>query len=234
MPDHHLPDEFLLEYASGSSDPGHALMVACHATLCPVCRGKIEAFEDLGGMLLAQSAMSSPLDPAKLDDAAASVLDGVMAQVRAEPRGSSGRAAEVPSRPSGAADGVLPLPLIEVVGSLDAISWRRPIPGVEVHEFDLPGANTVMRMTRVKPGAFVGQHDHEGRELDLVLAGGLRDVTRGGEFERGDIQYAEPGVNHDLQTLPGEPCLVFTVNEGAVKPRGTRAQLIYRWLGWNR
>ncbi len=232
MPDHHLPDELLLEYASGACDPGHALMVACHATLCPVCRARIEAFEDLGGALLVRAVDDAPSDLRgdRLDAAAASVLEGVMASVRtgAEPRVEP----QPPVAPVG--DGMLPLPLIEVVGPFDQIPWRRPIPGLEIHEFDLPGAKTTLRMTRVKPGAFVGQHDHVGREVDLVLAGGLRDVTRGGEFERGDIQYAEPGVDHDLQTLPGEPCVVFTVNEGPVVPRGPRAQVIYRWLGWHR
>lgn len=236
MPDHHLPDEFLLEYASGAADPGHALMVACHATLCPRCRARIAEFEAIGGAVLGQHAgeageAGDAKGPARaLDAAAESVVANVLASVR---RPDTAR--PTPPAPAKlAGDGILPLPLIDVLGPLDAIEWKHPIPGLEVHEFTIAGAQTKLRMTRVKPDALVGFHDHAGRELDLVLAGGLVDVTRGGEFERGDIQYAEPGVEHDMRTQPDEPCLVFTVNEGPVVPRGPRSQLIYRWLGWNK
>lgn len=221
MPEHHLPHEVLVEYAAGASDPGHALIVACHLTLCPVCRREVAELEMLGGALVGAMDESAPASPEP----------DVEALVRAT-LGATSFDAPTPSPVVVPDDPVFPRPLVEVVGTLADLKWRTPYPGVDVFEFDLPGAETTLRMTRVKPGYGVPTHTHEGLEMDLVLAGGLHDRTRDREFERGDIQSADPEVTHELKVLPGEPCIVLTSNLGGIKPVGLKSRMAYRWLGW--
>lgn len=226
-PEHHLPDALLAEYASGAGDPADAIMVACHATLCPRCRGELEVLESLGGAIVRRG----PARPASVE------LEDFIAGIVARATDEAAAEGTAPRRPDASTESraeaaVLPAPLRALVGPLGEVRWTKPLPGLEVLPIEVEGSRRAVRLVRVKPGARIGLHDHRGQELDLVLAGGLTDRTRGGQFERGDIQAAEPGVRHALKTLPGEPCLVLTVNDGPLMPRSLWARFVYGWLGW--
>ena len=54
MPQFHLGDDFLLDYAAGSLPEPVALLVATHLTLCAACRHKVDEFEAVGGAMLAE------------------------------------------------------------------------------------------------------------------------------------------------------------------------------------
>ncbi|EDM78739.1 anti-sigm factor, ChrR [Plesiocystis pacifica SIR-1] len=243
MAEYHLPDAILLEYATGVADPGHALIAACHLTLCPRCRARVAELEAFGAALVLGDDEGAPADPspdAFADRLLAEVFDTSSAaqlDAASEALGSDldlvepALALEPPEqRPR---EGVFPWPLQRVIGPFEDIPWRTPLPGLQTFDFQLPGATTITRMTRARAGMKVARHDHRGLELDLILAGGLHDRTRGGEFERGDIQSASEGVTHSLEILPGEPCLILSVNEGNFVPDGLVSRLLYRYLGWS-
>ncbi|KIG16865.1 Transcriptional activator chrR [Enhygromyxa salina] len=224
-----MPDEVLLEYAAGAADPGHALIVACHLTLCPTCRQTVASYEALGAALTGVStAISTPT--ANEDTLVARIMAGVDPTLPSETE-----TVELPSTdpPASPHDAVFPWPLQQIIGPFKRLAWRRRLPGLRTFDVAISGARTVIRMIEAGPGMKVVGHGHTGLELDLVLAGGLEDLTRGGEFERGDIQRADADVTHTLEVLPGEPCLLLTVNEGPFVPDGLYSRLVYRYLGWS-
>lgn len=49
---HHVSDELLLDYASGSLGESWSLAVSTHLALCPESRQRLEALEMTGGALL--------------------------------------------------------------------------------------------------------------------------------------------------------------------------------------
>ena len=46
---HHPPERFLAAFAAGKLDEGEHLVVAVHASQCPVCRRFVRAVEAIGG-----------------------------------------------------------------------------------------------------------------------------------------------------------------------------------------
>lgn len=215
---HHLPEEILVAYAAGRTVPAVSLVVACHATLCPECRETIADLEAMGGELLAREAAAGEPD-GDLVDALLQRLDGET-QVRDE----------TAHGPTG--DGILPAPLFELTGPLDSVRWKTVLPGVKVHDLPLRFGSQPVRLKLADPGLGVAPHGHAGRELDLVLTGGLRDLTRDAQYERGDMEVADEEVSHTLKILDDEPCLVLSVNEARMVPKGLRSRVIHFFLGW--
>ena len=48
----HPYGETLMSFAAGTLDPAFALVLDCHLHFCPVCRRRVGALEDVGGLLL--------------------------------------------------------------------------------------------------------------------------------------------------------------------------------------
>ena len=84
-----------------------------------------------------------------------------------------------------------------------------------------------MRLLRVRGGFYVPNHSHRGMELNMVLCGGYHDQRVG--FERGEVQFADDSVTHDLHIDPGEACVILSVKESVLVPVGVRAKLV-SWL----
>ena len=111
---HHIADEILVSYASGSLPEAWSLLVATHLALCPSCRKAAADAEELGGALL------DTLAPVDLSEDAFDKLMNKLesAEPEEEPVAAKKQAAEVPS--------VLPEPLKSYVGGdLHALNWKR-------------------------------------------------------------------------------------------------------------
>src|SRR3954469_11257718 len=101
-PAHHLPDEALLEYVSGTSTHATALATACHLALCPVCAARAASQEAVAGALLASGpAAALP----------AGMLDRVLARLDDAPAPGGDDPAPPPVAPELAGLG-LPRPLL--------------------------------------------------------------------------------------------------------------------------
>ena len=66
-------------------------------------------------------------------------------------------------------------------------------------------ARRVAFLLRVTGGHPVPHHTHRGAELTLVLAGSYRDGGIG--YRPGDIQMADPTIEHRPVAEPGEACI---------------------------
>jgi putative transcriptional regulator len=201
-PTHHPGEEWLLEYAAGSSPEPIALLVATHLALCPRCRKQVREYEALGGALLEN------LEPAPLR---ADGLERVMERL------DRPEAAPEPRRqaPGPASSLDLPQPLRDYAGgSLDALAWRRFGPVAEARLLDsFPGFKT--RMLRVRAGIALPGHTHDGIELTLVLRGGFTDAL--GHYLRGDVSEPGSDVDHRPVADGDEECICLVVTDAPLR-----------------
>jgi putative transcriptional regulator len=215
VPSHHPSDDLLLDYASGAQREPVALLIATHLALCPQCRARSDRLEAIGGALLEQ------IEPAPLADDSFSRLLARLDEPT-EPTEPSPPAGPPP--PGDAASP--PEPLRRYVGnSLDRLSWRRL--GSIAEARLLPGfPDFTTRLLRVRPGAAIPAHTHEGSELTLVLAGGFRDQID--HYLRGDVAQADGEVDHRPVADLDEECLCLVVTDAPVRMTGPIGRLFNR------
>lgn len=216
---HHPPGELLMEYAAGASEEAHAVFIACHLTYCPRCRAQVAQLEALG-MMLMPGGEGEGGDP----------LAGMPAVLPAQEPHSPTADAQASSALK--FDPLIPAPLLPYCGASNDLAWVGVLPGVETVALPLMLGTVPARLIRAAPGRGVPMHTHRGQELDLILQGGLRDLDRGRDFEPGDVQSADSEVSHHLEVLPGEACVLLSVNEAPVKAIGLWSRMIYRRLPW--
>lgn len=217
MSSHHPPQELLMEYAAGTACEAVSVMVACHATYCAQCRHRVAELESAGAALLDQGSAPPVADLDRRIEDLLSRLDDAPPEAPATAK---------------VYDPLIPAPLLEYSGPSEQIPWKRVFPGVFVHELKLLWGDVPVRLTRARAGLSIPTHTHEGYECDLILQGGLRDLTRGGDFERGDVQSADETVTHNLAVLEDEDCILVAFNEGRPQGRSVGAKLVYKYLGW--
>ena len=204
-PTHHLPDELLLEYATGAATEAVALFVASHATLCPSCRSRIQAMEQVGGELLEEAAPAS-LSAGATERVMAALDDDVSHE-----------------RPALPYDGVIPHPLLEYVGPAAALDWKWVGPGIRRVVLPLKQGSMSVRLFELGAGVNIPVHQHSATERTLVLTGGFTDEF--GHFGRGDVSVLESGFDHTLVVDDGGPCIAFVVNDGPLEPKTLRGHL---------
>lgn len=214
---HPLPDDLLLAYTTGSLPEAFNLLIATHLSLCVESRATVAAFDALGGALLD----SLDADP----DGEAGLEAGLQAVLRRLDQA----AAAAPARPARRhAPGIFPAPLQDHVGGdLAAVRWR-PV-GMGVRQAILktgPGARA--RLLHIPAGAAVPDHGHHGRELTLVLQGAFSDA--GGRFARGDVEVADPQVEHTPKAEPGEDCICLAATDAPLRFRGLLPRLVQPFL----
>jgi putative transcriptional regulator len=214
-PTHHPGDEWLLEYAAGSSPEPIALLVATHLALCPRCRAQVKDYEALGGALL------ESLEPAPLR---ADGLTRVMERLeRPEAEPEPDRPAPQPARGLD-----LPQPLRDYAGgALETLAWRRFGPVAEARLLgSFPGFKT--RMLRVRAGIALPGHTHEGIELALVIRGGFADAS--GHYLRGDVSEAGSEVDHRPVADADEECVCLVVTDAPLRLTSRLGRLLNPFL----
>ncbi len=220
-PTHHLDDDVLLAYVTGTATEPVSLLAACHLTLCATCRGHAAAAEMVGGALLdAEPAAALSEDAlvrmfARLDD------DGP-----ASPPAPAASTAE-----PFVFEGVpLPRPLARYLSlgkqrgdSRRAFRFLAPgVRGVDLPVVAPPAVRT--RLLRLAPGVEIPRHAHAAPEFTLVFSGSL---SEGGErYGRGDVRFLDTAGVHVQRVDSDGPCVALVVNEGALLPQTWRGKLV--------
>ena len=200
-PQHHPSDDLLMAHAAGTLGDAGDLLVATHLALCPTCRAAAARFEAVGGALI---DAAPPVVHPDTDRALAAIFASTSAPLF-ERR---------PARPPG--PDWMPEPLRSRVGPVADADWQRLVPGV-IQQIPLESDAGTLRLVRMRPGAVVPDHGHQGDEMNLVLSGGF--VDRGEHFDRGDLALADSNVVHDLRVDPGEACVILQLLDAPIVPR---------------
>lgn len=216
---HEVPDEILLDYASGGVNPGKGLLVETHLAMCSPSRERFDMLQEVGG------ALFESLEGEALTRASA---DGVLAEAArvSESRQGSRRAPSPrkadPVRLCGTA---LPAPLAPVARhALERGRWRSL--GVGVRALRLPCSTPRGRthLLQARPGIRIAPHTHVGEELVLVLTGAFQD--EGEVFGRGDIAVNDDSRVHGPTIKDIGPCLCLVVTEGPIRFTGKGGWLL--------
>lgn len=207
----HLPDELLLDDASGAAPAPIALMAATHRSLCPVCRKVHRGFEAIGGGLLEQ------IEPAQM---APDALDRALARLDEQQPAPAARR----SGPS-----VLPRPIWHYVnGDLAALAWREQARGVAEASLNCSGGGFKASLLRIAAGRAIPRHTHRGDEITLVLDGAFADAN--GHYARGDVCFADPSIEHSPVADSGPDCLCLVVTQGPIKLTGPLLRFLNPFL----
>ena len=193
---HHIPDELLIAYASGSLPKAFSTVVATHVSMCDECRARLGAHETLGGALLDDTPVqdvSSDMK-ARLFDA----LDTPAATERVYER-----------------SGIFPTPVMEALGGLPP-KWKPLGLGVRqmILNHDRSGS---VRLLYIPGGMAVPDHGHNGLELTLVLQGAFSDET--GRFGVGDLEVADGDLEHEPVAEDGPACICLAATDAALRFR---------------
>lgn len=212
---HHIEDEILLDYASGSLAEGWSLAVATHLALCPECRGRYEGMEQAGGALL------DTIEPGETDPASWEAIKARLAEPVADNSPARQQTpGEVP---------VFPEPLRSYVGSDAAdVAWKT-LPGASQFILPIADGETMVRLLRIPAGKPVPEHTHQGLEMTLVLSGAFSD----GEdvFRRGDIEIADASLTHQPIATPDAECICLAVTDAPLKFKSWMVRMVQPMLG---
>jgi putative transcriptional regulator len=208
MTTHHAPDEMLLAYATGSLNTPLSLMVETHAAYSDDSQHRLRDYEAIGGALL------ESLEPAPLRSGALDALPPEAETAEPLPRSEDGFD--------------LPPALRKVVGSdVGALAWKPMMRGVAEADLDLDEGGRA-RLLRIEAGTTVPRHSHRGNEFTLVLSGAYRDS--GSLFGPGDLQIADPAVDHRPQAVGERPCLCLVVTDAPLRLTGPLGQFLNPFL----
>lgn len=197
---HHLSDDILMGYASGTLPEAFNLLVAAHVSLCDACRAQLETFDAVGGALMDTDV---PAD-ATVSEASFAATLAMIAGAAPEP---------IHATPVRA--GVLPGPLQDYVGGdLDAIRWR-PV-GMGVKQAILPTSKDASaRLLFIPAGAAMPDHGHNGIEMTMVLQGAFSDEHD--SFARGDVEIADQDMHHTPVADISADCICLAVADAPLK-----------------
>ncbi|HWA47410.1 MAG TPA: ChrR family anti-sigma-E factor [Dongiaceae bacterium] len=211
-PQHHPPEEFLLQYASGAATEPFALVIAAHLVYCAQCRAAVAQAEAIGGALL-DALEPASADQSSVDRDIAKILDRAARQPEPLPRA-------VPAN--------LASPLGAYVGDLNHVSWRPLGPGIQHSVLAKDKHGAVARLLRIAPGRSVFGHSHGGNELTLVLEGSYR--AGGAQFRSGDVECADETVSHRPVADPGATCICLAVTDRPLRFHNLLGRLMQNFI----
>ena len=211
---HHPGLDLLTEFATGALAEPVALVVASHASLCPMCRAQIARLEEVGG------AMLHEIEPAPVSGDA---LAATMARIeRPEPRPEPAPELDAATRAT------VPAPVRRYLDrGLGRLKWRWRGPALQEAALEIPGAGFRASLFRMKPGAAAPRHTHVGHEYTLVLQGGFTDA--GERYDRGDFDLADATRSH-VQVADEDGCLCLVVLDAPVRLHGLLGAIANRFL----
>jgi putative transcriptional regulator len=206
----HIPDEWLLDHAAGTTPEPVAVLVEAHLALSAPARATYARLAAVGGVMLEQQS------PA---DLAPDALARMLARIDASPAIAPAAAARAPV-------GLLPASVSAYTGpSIDALVWRRVVRGVEQAALKLGTTSPYeLSLLRIAAGKSIPQHTHEGNELLLVLAGAFEDGRAA--YARGDVCAADASVDHAPVADRATDCLCLHVANAPIKLTGTFGRLL--------
>lgn len=174
-PTHHPHPETLISYASGTLASPVACVVTCHLSMCAECADQVRWLERLGGVMLSRL---------ETDESENEVIeDRAIAQGPTQTRPWAFGL----ERMTKVGDALLPLPLLDYLGSKDARTpWKPDGSGGQERAIVLPKASGSVKLLQVSPGERLPQGALAVEtEVALVLQGACQDGA--GYYVRGDI-----------------------------------------------
>ena len=204
-----LQDGWYLDHAAGAlMTPGQDMLVRSHLEVSAPARAHAASMARIGGAMLASAAHA----PGLAFDA-----DDIFARDAARP--NTGPAAvpdrDAPVRPTDFPD-CLPEVLCDFIDRAGIkLRWEFLGPGLRKAMLWRSEDDERLWLLRARPGVAIPQHGHRGTELTLVLQGSFFDAEQ--RYARGDVEEADPEVEHDIRIGDGEECICLALTAGKLR-----------------
>ncbi|MDG1293568.1 MAG: ChrR family anti-sigma-E factor [Pseudomonadales bacterium] len=234
---HFHPDiHWLTEYAAGNLPLSQALCISAHISFCPQCKKEVEKLNSLGGMMLASSdsgnSKSTTELPAEHTDISESLrsqtlnlLNNKELMAGSPSITSTVSANDEPSH----SEAALPRCLNKLIpNGTDKLEWKSLGSAVSVARLAAGDTDREVALHKIKAGGSVGNHDHKGLEVTVVLAGSFSDQN--GQYLPGDFLVKNAGESHRPIASEDADCICLSVLEAPVKFTGPIARLINPFL----
>lgn len=189
--------ELLPLYALGALDADEARAVERAVAADPALARELAGYQDAATELAPAVAPPPDVKARLLASVGAGRFERFAAQVAAIYDVAVGRAHEL-------------LGLIERPASWQTSDgWGIALPGIALVEFDGGPAYAAADcgFVRIAAGCTFPWHTHRGEELNLVLAGTLRDHA-GQRYRPGDELVLTQGASHEIAAEPGEDVIL--------------------------
>jgi len=204
-----LEEGWYLDHAAGASmTPGQDMLLRSHLEISVPARAHAASMARIGGALL--ESLDDAADLAfDADDIFA--LDATFEAARPKPE---------PAAVATAGEAALPDCLPDVLRDfIDregiALRWEFLGPGLRKAMLWHSEADERLWLLRARPGVAIPQHGHRGTELTLVLQGSFLDGEQ--RYVRGDVEEADPEVEHDIKIGEGEECICLALTQGKLR-----------------
>jgi len=234
---HFHPDiHWLTDYAAGKLPMSQALCISVHISFCSQCRKEVEQLNSLGGTIFSNSDSSNLESTAELPAAHSEISESLRSQTlsllnnEALLTGSPGITAvsSANDEPSNI-EPALPRCLNKLIpNGTDQLNWRKLGTAVSVARLAAGDTEREVALHKIKAGGCVGNHDHKGREVTVVLTGSFSDQE--GQYLPGDFLVKNSGESHRPIASEDAECICLSVLEAPVKFTGPIARLINPFL----
>ncbi len=204
-PVHHLSDELLTAFAAGLLAEPLVLLAETHLELSAPSRERERELRAIGGAVLESAPERS-------------VGDDLRGRVLAALDGAEGASAPPCAR---ARDdgGDVPRPLARYVGPrFDQLKWRARGPVSEIRLMP-EQEGWVTRLLKIRPGATMPEHSHEGLEATLVIRGAFSDCT--GRYGPGDVAIVHGDLDHSPVADEDDTCICLAVTDAPLRLTGS-------------
>lgn len=234
---HFHPDiHWLTDYAAGNLPMSQALCISVHISFCSQCKKEVERLNSLGGMMLTTSDAASTENTAELPTSHTDISESLRSQTlnllnNTELMASSPGTVSVSSandEPSNT-EAALPRCLNKLIpNGTDKLDWKSLGSAVSVARLAAGDTEREVALHKIKAGGSVGNHDHKGREVTVVLKGSFSDQE--GQYLPGDFLVKNAGEAHRPIASEDADCICLSVLEAPVKFTGPIARLINPFL----
>ena len=234
---HFHPDiHWLTDYAAGNLPMSQALCISVHISFCSQCKKEVEQLNSLGGMIFTTTNASNSENTSELPESNSDIPESLRSQTlsllnnEALMTGSPGITAvsSANDEPSNT-EAALPRCLNKLIpNGTDQLNWRKLGTAVSVARLAAGDTEREVALHKIKAGGCVGNHDHKGREVTVVLAGSFSDQN--GQYLPGDFLVKNSGESHRPIASEDADCICLSVLEAPVKFTGPIARLINPFL----
>jgi len=234
---HFHPDiHWLTDYAAGNLPMSQALCISVHISFCSQCKKEVEQLNSLGGMMFTTTNANNPENTSELPEPNSDISESLRSQTlsllnnEALMTGSPGiTAVSSANDETSNTEAALPRCLNKLIpNGTDQLNWRKLGTAVSVARLAAGDTEREVALHKIKAGGCVGNHDHKGREVTVVLTGSFSDQN--GQYLPGDFLVKNSGESHRPIASEDADCICLSVLEAPVKFTGPIARLINPFL----
>lgn len=211
-------ETLLIEYAFGTLDEAHSLLIASYISRSPQARERVRACEIVGGML-----MESCCAPESMTQKNAEHILEKLGAVTENPPPAQDKEDNAPLETFG--DNDIPAPIMAYMRRQQKkAKWRKLLNGCRICRLSLRGSQYNFALYDIAPGHGMPTHTHKGAELTLVLEGSFSDEY--GQYDAGKLVIHETGTTHTPQAHPETGCICVILTEGPYRFSNPLVQLL--------